>query len=85
MNEALVENSQDDVDNQDGHQQENAESLDGGTKYLGGADKVGIEGRRNAQVGEQFLHGVHGRAQRHSRREVEGDGDRRQLAKMIHC
>ena len=62
MDEALVEDAQDDVDDQDGHDQQEPQALRGGLEGLGGALKAGGDGGRQHLPGELF-HLGHGIAQ----------------------
>ena len=80
VDETFVENSQDDVDDEDGHDQQHAEAFDGGLIHLRGA----LEARGDAGGQMHFfldaLDCVHGGAEGIAGREVEGNGDGGQLA-----
>ncbi len=83
MDEAFIKNTQDQIDDQDGHEQKNPQALQGALKSLGRALKVGDDGGRQGIPGE-FLHGVHRLAQGHASLEVKRQGDRGELPRVVH-
>ena len=82
MNETFVENSQNDVDDEDGHDEQGKEALQRRLVNLGRALKTAGDGCRQMHLGFKFLNLRDRRAERDAGSEVEGNGDRRQLADM---
>src|SRR5215472_17568962 len=81
MDEAFIQNPQHDVDDQDGHDQQQAQSAERRFKRLGRSLKAGADSLRK----ELCSLAVHSRqcvAQRNSWSEGETDGDGWKLAKM---
>ena len=79
MDEALVEDAEDDVDDDQRRQDQQRYGGQGFLERL----SIALEGRRQrgrqAQVALSLLHGLSRLTERHAGREVEADGDRREL------
>ena len=82
VDEAFVEDAQDQIDDQDGHDQQEPQALHGRLEGLGCPLKVGGNAGRQHLPGH-VIHRGHRVAQGHARLEVEGDGHRRQLARVV--
>ena len=82
MDEALVQDAQDHVDDQDAHDQQEPQALHGRLEGLGRALEVGGDGGRQHLPG-QVLHRGHRIPQGRPGFQVEGDGHRGQLPRMV--
>ncbi len=83
MDEALVQHAEDQIDDQHGDQQQDAEALQRGLEGLRGALQAGGQRYRDTDFLLQRLDAVDGIAQRDAGQQVEGDGHRRQLALVV--
>ncbi len=83
MDEALVENPQHDVDDQNREHEQYEQSLLGRLEGLRGTRECGGDARRKGQ-GSDPVHIVYRRSNRHARLQVERERDRRQLPRVIH-
>ena len=80
MDEAFVENSQDDVNHQNGHDQQKSQPGQRRLKHRRRALEARADGRGQVQFALQFVDFIHRRAERDAGRKVERHGDGGQLA-----
>src|SRR5579871_2343698 len=82
MNEAFVQDSEHQIDDQDCHQQQHSESAQ---RILEGLSRALIAGGEGSwkRIARELLHLVEALRQRDSWREVERYRNRRQLARMV--
>src|SRR5262245_66664065 len=83
MDEALIQDAEDDVGGKDRRQQQDPLAFRRFLEYLGAALEPRSDGRRQPLVALELLDRVHGLAERVTGRQVEGDRDRRLLALMV--
>ena len=79
---ALVENAEDQIDHDQRRQDQQRHGAERLLERLRGALEAGGERGRRAELDHRLLHGIGRLAERHALREVEADGDRRELALM---
>ncbi len=84
MDEALVEHPQDHIDGDQGGQDQDRLGRQGFLEGLGIALERAGQGRGRADLAAGGLDHLGGLAQRHAGREVEGQGDGRIFALVIH-
>ena len=83
MDEALVQDAQDEIDHEHGGEEQHAQTLDGGLEGLRGALERGGEGGGHAELALEPADLLHRVAQRYSGLEIEGEGHGGQLAQMV--
>ena len=83
MNKALVQNPQDNVNHQDGHEQQQAKAGEGRLEGLRAALQAGADGLRQ-NLGSHLVHRIDGIANGRGGREIEAERHRRHLAEMVH-
>src|SRR5579872_1302171 len=83
MDEALIQNSQHDVDHQDGHSQQHAQPAQRLLEGLRAALEAGGDGQ-GQRVRRQPRNLIHRVANGYARLQVEGDGYRGQLSHVVH-
>ena len=82
VDEALVENPQDDVDHQDGDDQQDRHAAERFLELLDGALEIGAQSGRHAQFLNGLIHPVGGLPQRKAGRQVERYRHRGKLSEM---
>src|SRR5579875_1576625 len=83
MDEAFVQNSEDDVNDEDSHGQQQSETFERLLKGLGSAFETGGDGERKGVLSES-LHFIDGLAQSDAGSKIKRNGDRGQLTRVIH-
>src|SRR5260370_41178464 len=83
MDEALLQNPQDNIDDQDGHEQQQYQTSEGRLKCLRGSLQGGGDGGGQDLFGLS-VEGVDGITQGDARFQVEAEGDGRRLAQVIY-
>ncbi len=83
MDEALIENPQDDVDGEERNREQNAHVAGRALESLSGPLKRALHALRKAQLALHAVDCAHRVAERRAGREVEGNSDCRQLTQMI--
>ena len=82
MNEALVKNSKNDVDDENGHDEQHEQPFRRRLEDLRGTLETRADRCRQMQFAFDFLHLLDGSSQRNARREIERNRDRRELAEV---
>ncbi len=83
MDVALVEDAKHDIDRGDRGEDQERHVADRLLEDLGVSGKLAVQRDRNVKIAHGALDGVGGLAQRHVRRQVEGEGGRHERALMI--
>ena len=84
MDEALIQNPEDDVDHQDRDDQQNGQAAEGAFEFPHGSLETHAQGLRHVHLPHDGVQLIGRLAQRNSGREIEGDSHRRKLAEMVH-
>ena len=82
VDEAFVEDAENQVNHEDGHDQQNAESAERFLEGLRAALEAGDDGNRQRRIGQR-LHLGHRLADRDPARQIERECHRRKLARMV--
>src|SRR6266404_487660 len=83
MDETLIQDAENDVDHHDGHEQQDSHVLDGRLEDLSGALEICRQGRRQVKIHQGLVDCIDRGAKRNIWSQVEGNRNRRQLAKVI--
>src|SRR3979490_2449892 len=83
MNEAFVEDAENDVDGSESGKNQNWLIGERILKGLGGALKRSVNGVGHAEFATSLLNVLDGRAKRSARREIEGKSNRREDALVV--
>ena len=84
MDEAFVEDAENDIDGEDGGEDEVGLGFEGGLEGLEGAGELAVHGLRHAELLLEAFYGFGGIAEGDAGGEIEGDGDRGEEAGMVH-
>src|SRR4051794_22893687 len=83
MNQAFVEHAEHDINRDQRRRQQDRDGGERRLKHLGSALKTALHARGHLQFFGGSPHNLGGLPQRYFRREVKGEGDRRELSLVV--